>query len=67
MNVQQTISSALTDLLQLVLQRPDLLVVRPEDGGQVAGGVGQPVQLDLAPPQLPTQDAVLLRQFLRWE
>ena len=47
-----------------MLQRPDLLVVRPQDGGQVARGVGQPVQLDLAPPQLPTEDAVLLRQFL---
>ena len=54
-----------TDLLQLVLERPDLLVVRPQDGGEVARRVGQPVQLDLAPPQLPTQDAVLLRQLLR--
>ena len=48
-----------------MLERPDLLVVRPQDGGQVARRVGQPVQLDLAPPQLPTQDAVLLRQLLR--
>ena len=50
-----------------MLERPDLLVVRPQDGGQVARRVGQPVQLDLAPPQLPTQDAVLLRKLLKVE
>ena len=48
-----------------MLERPDLLVVRPQDGGQVARRVRQPVQLDFAAPQFPTEDAVLLCQLLR--
>ncbi len=50
---------------ELCLQRPDFLVVRPEYGRQVPGGAAQPVQLQIAALQLPSENSVLLVQLLR--
>ena len=51
-------------LSQVVLQRPGLLIVGPEQSRQLSFLPNQPNQGLVLPLQQPVEDSVLLRQFL---
>lgn len=50
--------------LQFDLECPDLLVVGLQDGGQLAPGALQPVELGVVPLQLSVQQPVFLAKNL---